>query len=556
MKKIFLLCATVALLGACSYDDDDLWNKVNSLDGRVESLEKSVKQFNSDITAMQKIVKVLNAGKVITSSEQITDGYKLTFSDQTSIELKNGKNGTNGTNAPVIGVKDSTDGLYYWTITTDGKTEYLTVDAKGTKLLVSGRDGAAGVTPVMGVDKNGYWTVDTGTGATQLKDASGKTVKAQGSDGKNGDSFFKSVTEQNDQIVLTLADGSVFTLPKASALSITFEQVADRGVMAGKSKVFALTFNKVDYCSVMAVSNEWTATLKDTNLTVVAPSTLTEQNRDAEVKLLISDAEGNCKMVKFGVYAYQKLTLLTFEDADYTGEANYLGFSDWSSLIDPSQYGGKLLYGASGSGPTDYRWKDNVTMLASEFPTNYGTTCYWGGGHAVSNYVETDLKKGDYMHQLAVPCADAVTGKGGHGGSSNFCVHFGYKDNSSWNKTTALPYIYFSDQKERAIESLYVAPTTYLLNVETNGNGLSAPAGEDDWIKLTAIGYTANGSVSGKAEFYLANKGGFVKEWTKWDLTSLGKVQRVEFNIGGSNDNGYGFSQPAYFAYDDVAVRF
>ena len=24
----------------------------------------------------------------------------------------------------------------------------------------------------------------------------------------------------------------------------------------------------------------------------------------------------------------------------------------------------------------------------------------------------------------------------------------------------------------------------------------------------------------------------------------------------GSSDNGYGFSQPAYFAYDDVAVRF
>lgn len=30
----------------------------------------------------------------------------------------------------------------------------------------------------------------------------------------------------------------------------------------------------------------------------------------------------------------------------------------------------------------------------------------------------------------------------------------------------------------------------------------------------------------------------------------------VEFNITGSSDNGYGYSQPAYFAYDDVAVRF
>jgi hypothetical protein len=26
--------------------------------------------------------------------------------------------------------------------------------------------------------------------------------------------------------------------------------------------------------------------------------------------------------------------------------------------------------------------------------------------------------------------------------------------------------------------------------------------------------------------------------------------------MAGTNDNGYGFSQPAYFAYDDVAVQF
>lgn len=45
-------------------------------------------------------------------------------------------------------------------------------------------------------------------------------------------------------------------------------------------------------------------------------------------------------------------------------------------------------------------------------------------------------------------------------------------------------------------------------------------------------------------------------EWTKWDLSVLGKVAKVDFNITGSSDNGYGFSQPAYFAYDDVAVRF
>lgn len=45
-------------------------------------------------------------------------------------------------------------------------------------------------------------------------------------------------------------------------------------------------------------------------------------------------------------------------------------------------------------------------------------------------------------------------------------------------------------------------------------------------------------------------------DWTRWDLSGLGKVLKVTFNVTGSSDNGYGFSQPAYFAYDDVAVRF
>ena len=60
-------------------------------------------------------------------------------------------------------------------------------------------------------------------------------------------------------------------------------------------------------------------------------------------------------------------------------------------------------------------------------------------------------------------------------------------------------------------------------------------------------------------EFYLLDKGKkFVTEWTKWDLSSLGEVVKVAFNLVGSEDmvGDYGLSVPGYFAYDDVAVRF
>ena len=50
-----------------------------------------------------------------------------------------------------------------------------------------------------------------------------------------------------------------------------------------------------------------------------------------------------------------------------------------------------------------------------------------------------------------------------------------------------------------------------------------------------------------------------VQDWTKWDLSVLGNVTRVEFNLIGSDElyaSGYGLGAPGYFAYDDVAVRF
>lgn len=84
----------------------------------------------------------------------------------------------------MIGVKADEDGIYYWTITTNGTTEWLP-DATN-KLKVTG------TTPVMGVDSDGYWTVDTGEGAKRINGTDGKPVKAEGQD---GDSFISNLLQ-------------------------------------------------------------------------------------------------------------------------------------------------------------------------------------------------------------------------------------------------------------------------------------------------------------------------------------------------------------------------
>lgn len=251
----------------------------------------------------------------------------------------------------------------------------------------------------------------------------------------------------------------------------------------------------------------------------------------------------------------------SYELRTLTFEGNY-----WCALVDDPQYGGPLLYGESGMGSDEnfYQWTDEYTQLHSELPYNWGAYCYWGGGHAVSNYVNGDLTHGDYTNQLAVYKSGASECRvgGGHNGSDNFCVHYGYRDNSGWSAEN-LPFFYFNDGVARVIDHMYVANTLYAVNSYLFGNGLAAKIGPDDWVKVVAMGFN-NGEFTNEVSIYLCQgenltstgKAYVMTEWTKWSLASLGEVTRVEFNVTGSSDNGYGFSQPAYFAYDDVAVRF
>ena len=256
------------------------------------------------------------------------------------------------------------------------------------------------------------------------------------------------------------------------------------------------------------------------------------------------------------------LRILTFEDEDAKFEQFYMGDSyaeitQWSDLIDDAQMEGTLLYGGymwSMSEP--YWWYDeNNTELIHTMPYNFNTYCYAGGGHAISNFASTDYETyGDQYSQLTVYGEE---GQGGYNGSANFAMHFGYIDGSPWNETEYLPALTFGDDEARVIDHMYVNNGTYAINCYMNGNGLTAAVGEEDWVKLLATGYDENGEETGCVEIYLCNgPDDITMEWKKWDLSPLGKVLEVHFNVTGSSDNGYGFSQPAYFAYDNVAVRF
>ena len=242
-----------------------------------------------------------------------------------------------------------------------------------------------------------------------------------------------------------------------------------------------------------------------------------------------------------------ELHILTFEDADYLGNGNYLGKKDWSSLIDSPQYGGPLLY-ADETG-TDYRWFDqNNTGLYAAIDPNGDGNVYWSGGEAISNYVAADYATREipYTDQLATPT-------GGHNGSKNFCVHNGYFDGVFYDAPSG--GIWFDDNQARVIDHMYVTLTSYVLSTGICGNSFTSAATDKDWLKLVAIGTDKEGKTH-ETEISMCENGKFVTEWVRWDLSGLGEVVRLDFNIKSSMTGEYGLNIPAYFAYDDIAVRF
>ena len=223
----------------------------------------------------------------------------------------------------------------------------------------------------------------------------------------------------------------------------------------------------------------------------------------------------------------------------------------WNGLIDEVQYGGSLLY-ADGS---KYSWHDEGnTELCHSF-----VTPYWTGGHAISNYAMDDyttLPEGYYgWYELQL----SVLG-GGCNGSRNFAVHNGYADfYNSQIYDASLQALEFADGVERVVESMWVTNTCYMLNSLSYGDGFNSPATEVSFVKVVAYGYNSLEEEVGKVEFMLCDGiDNIVSAWTKWELSSLGKVAKIAFNFEASSDQigDYGMNCPAYFAYDDVVVRF
>lgn len=137
MKKIFFALMMGLAICACTpeaYDDTAIKEQIDNLDDRLTKVEEDLATLELNVAAMKTLAEALKTGKYIDSVTPLEDGtgYTITFSDETTIVVKNGEKGDNGETGdkgdkgdtgaagvdgktPTVTVKE-VDGVLYWFI--------------------------------------------------------------------------------------------------------------------------------------------------------------------------------------------------------------------------------------------------------------------------------------------------------------------------------------------------------------------------------------------------------------------------------------------------------
>ena len=218
--KRFLSSLSLVILGFVStscYDDMELRESIEDLEGRVTTLETLCTELNSNITALNTLVQAMQKGDYVVSVSPLIEdgvevGYRIVFKESGVVDLyhgkdgadgkdgANGQDGANGTDGhtPVLGTKQDTDGAYYWTI--DGE---WVLDGEGNKIpLVT-----VGATPQLKIEDE-TWFVSYDDGKTWEELGAAVSVG------------IKDIKEENGELVITMADGTVIAVPLGSPMKV------------------------------------------------------------------------------------------------------------------------------------------------------------------------------------------------------------------------------------------------------------------------------------------------------------------------------------------------
>lgn len=212
MRKIWnMLLLTVLVAAGCGdgYDDTRIRQDLDEIGSRLDALEQSVAELQQQMDALTRLMNSSFVSFISTDAEGRTvitymdhggESHSITVATQEDVVT-----------LPILSIAQDEDGLWYWRQTTDNGQSYEWVLTDGKKTPVGG------TAPELGVDEEGYWTVN----GEPLTDEEGSRLLA----GDVSEILFRSasVDEETGEALFVLADGTELRMPFFEALSLTFD---------------------------------------------------------------------------------------------------------------------------------------------------------------------------------------------------------------------------------------------------------------------------------------------------------------------------------------------
>ena len=181
-----------------------------------------------------------------------------------------------------------------------------------------------------------------------------------------------------------------------------------------------------------------------------------------------------------------------------------------------------------------------------------GWNAWTSGSFNFMSYYGGDTGMGDYYAAFTVSneTANTSTGylqpyrnaKGGAYEGANFAV---------WNMS-----YYGADTikfDEQVVLGFFINNNAYAVNSMVNGDSFAKAFGTDDFFKLICIGVKDGAEVERK-EVFLANDGEYIVDWTYVDLSELGAIDGLTFEMNSSDASEWGMNTPAYFCMDNFGA--
>ena len=185
-------------------------------------------------------------------------------------------------------------------------------------------------------------------------------------------------------------------------------------------------------------------------------------------------------------------------------------------------------------------WKNQFSGEDNLFVfDNYFSDFSWGGFMYTN---KSDITTAGYTNN------SAITGK----------AHSGKVYLTANTSTNTPAVVSFKDGNSYTVQGFYVTNSTYAYLSMKNGDDFAKKFVEGDWFKLKVSGKDASNNVTQVIEIYLADfrngKSEMLNTWKWIDLSQLGAISCLDFELSSSDIGDWGMNTPSYFCMDDITV--